>query len=868
MSEELRQKGYLDKKGSLHGDKCGEFESFNIGATTLQQLQQAGVVPKKGYGAKKTAKPDALVIDRRGKHPAVKLVVENKDVGELDTSAKRQTIFKKTAETYCATLDCPIAAISDGQSFHWLTVDTSTCEWHEIVREDGYPLDTPVNLATSDGRELVAKTLKRISEELKPGEHVLQAIEAANPTTLAEQTWQTIWLASGENPESCLASFVEILLFKFLSDLGLLTKTRSGVRVDFDSVIALKEGEILRYYFDFVRPEVKRLFPPGSDGTSVINGIVLNPQNVDHGKLFAQILKKFELFGTLKRIDPEFKSRIFERFLKKTISQKNWGQFFTPRNVVKAMVAMSGVEFLPPGAVLADPACGVGGFILEPLLNKRPHDLRSADRPSLQYRAWDRDSKTIILAKANMLIHLSETLERDPVSAPKWLSPAMNEVFNSTGSSIIGSLSLKPSETFDLVMTNPPYVVTGTSTQRAVISGDAGLSTYFQLPGSGVENLFVQLIMNGLKPGARGLVIVPDGLLLRHTEESLKRSLLKRFILEGIISLPKNTFYSTPKKTYILIFRKKIYPDDRQTTPVFTYLVGAVGESLDAKRFVIPENDLPKASELFRMYQGAPSSFAVPAGEKRVKVWPVSKFQPEEHWLVDRWWPEAERIELGDVEATESISPEDLGDRLKSLADSLAELSALVLRDRSETETVNSKTVCLGDAKLFSMSIGKRVLKKDLHGKPRGPVPLYSANVTVPFGFIAASNLESFEYPSILWGIDGDFELAVKEAGVEFEITDHCGRLEILDSLLDPQYCRAALALARAHGFDRTLRPSLQRIRKLCFEVPVTSKGDFDLEAQKIFASRYTTVTEALADAAKLFQPLLNLQPDVLMPRR
>ena len=114
----------------------------------------------------------------------------------------------------------------------------------------------------------------------------------------------------------------------------------------------------------------------GDDGTSIINGIVFDPLSEDEGRLFAQIIQRFKDFGSLRKIDPEFKSRIFERFLKKSMSVKNWGQYFTPRNVVKAMVEMSGVERLPPGAVLADPACGVGGFLLEPLMHKRPHDYR------------------------------------------------------------------------------------------------------------------------------------------------------------------------------------------------------------------------------------------------------------------------------------------------------------------------------------------------------------------------------------------------------------------------------------------------------------------------------------------------------------
>jgi type I restriction enzyme M protein len=389
---------------------------------------------------------------------------------------------------------------------------------------------------------------------------------------------------------------------------------------------------------------------------------------------------------------------------------------------------------------------------------------------------------------------------------------------------------------------------------------------------AGVENLFFQLVIHGLKPGARALVIVPDGLLLRHTEESLKRHLLNTCHMEAIISLPKNTFYSTPKKTYILVFRKKLVAGGLQEQPVFTYLVGSVGETLDAKRFTTAENDLPRMAETFRLFQGAPSSFIPPVDEPRLKIWPIQKFKPEDHWMVDRWWTEDELRALGAFEGTETISPEDLSERLREVSGTLAELADLVTEQKHFTTAEKTKTVSLADKSLFRLSIGKRVTIKELRSLPEGPIPLYSANVTEPFGYVDESLVDNlrlidgFTYPSVLWGIDGDFMLSVKEAGVPFAFTDHCGRMEILDSNLDASYCRASLALARAHGFDRTLRPSLTRMRPLSFDVPVREDGSFDLEAQKALASRYDSVVETLKEAASAFVGLVDLEPDVMLP--
>lgn len=870
MSEELRQKGYIDRDGTLRGDPAGDrLESFNVGASSFAQLALAGAIRKRDFGDKARFKPDALVVDRNGASPDVYLVAEFKAGGRLNGEAALQAAVEKLARQYCAPVECPLGALSDGTFSRWIAVDLESATGRIIERDDGYPFDAPVDLCSDESRADVARTIARIRAELNPVTARLEPPEAVDPTRLADQTWQALWLASGENPERCLAAFIEVLLFKFLSDLGTLSRDLGGRLTTFDHVASLRPEEALDYYLDVVRPDILRHFWPGRDGTSVVGGLALEPDNVDHGRLFAEILANFRKAKPLKRIDPAFKSRIFERFLKKSISRKNWGQYFTPRNVVKAIVEMSGIERMVPGEIVADPFCGVGGFVLEPLLHKRPHDFRSEAGRALLYRGYDRDPKTISLAKANMLIHLSEVLEGDPELAPEKLASVLNETFEATDHSIVGSLALAPREIWDLVMTNPPYVVTGTSTQRRMLAEDPVLASYYSVPGSGVENLCLQEIVAGLKPGRRALVIVPDGLLMRHSEEALKWHLLRHCVLEAIASLPTDTFYSTPKKTYILVFTKKQHVDERQQSGVLTYLVGETGETRDAKRFPIEANDLPGLVSAFKKFQADPDAYcgADPAerlADERARVEPIDSFKPERHWLVDRWRSEAERQALGDLDRAESISPAALARKLREVSGALRELAEVVGEADEVGGTHSFATVSLGDPDRFRLSIGKRVLKKELFGKDEGPIPLYSANVKHPFGHVHDSNIKDFSHPSVLWGIDGDFHLAVKEAGVGFATTDHCGRIEILDDRLDAAYCRAAIVRARAHRFDRTLRPSLQRIKTLEIEVPVDLDGEFDRAAQEALALADGSVVDSLADAAGQLRSLASLQPEVM----
>lgn len=863
MSEELRQKGYL-VRGRARGEPVGQYEGFSLGATTLEQLRQHGIIPDRSYGRWARRKPDGIVVDRRGSSPVVKFVAEFKDIGGLNSLQRTFDFSAKIAEDYCRPLDCEFGGISDSHRNSWLLVTPDT--WRPILREDDYPLDYPINFADSEGRALLGRTLMRLETTLNKPRAALVPLEAVNPIHLAEQTWQDIWLACGEQPEACLATFIELLIFKFLSDLGVMRTNPSGAAVDFEAVIAKSNEQVLKYYAETIRPEIRRLFPPGADNNSIINGIVLK-DGPDQGKLFHQILQRFKDFGSLRRIDPEFKSRVFERFLKKSLSVKNWGQYFTPRNVVKAMVEMSGVEFLAPGSVLADPACGVGGFVLEPLMNKRPYDYRTADAKGLRYLGWDRDDKTIILAKANMLVHLSEAIENDPNGAIKYLGKALNETFESVSDSMTGSLQRAPVETFDLVMTNIPYVIRGTGKQREFLHS---LEDYYSIPGSGLENLFLQLIIHGLKPGCRALVVVPDGLLLRHSEDALRAHVLRTCTVEAIISLPVDTFYSTPKKTYILVLRKKQQPDDNlQTQPVFTYLIGATGETLDAKRFVIAENDLPPMASLFKQFQGSPENFA-PA-DPRCQVFPAKKFATEDHWLVNKWWPLAERERLGDVEAECFVDPGELSALLQDASGSLGRQAKAVAAIDGDVAVARTITVSLSDSRYFRMSIGDRVLKKDLFHAEPGPIPLYSANVEQgnEHGWVRTSNIEDFSHPSLLWSIDSDFNMTVRESSEPFATTDHCGRLEILDANLDPAYCVAAIVYGygRTFGFDRVMRPSIKRMKKVTLRIPVTADGSFDLDAQRELARGFIAVQDAIRITTESLESIAVLKPRADLPK-
>ena len=141
----------------------------------------------------------------------------------------------------------------------------------------------------------------------------------------------------------------------------------------------------------------------------------------------------------------------------------------------------------------------------------------------------------------------------------------------------------------------------------------------------------------------------------------------------------------------------------------------------------------------------------------------------------------------------------------------------------------------LGDPATFALSIGERVLRGE-HVAEGAPV--YSANVLTPFGSVTRSNLTDFRRASLLWGIDGNFDWNLMPAGKKFATTDHCGRLQILDERLDPEYVYAYLNSTRErYGFDRVFRASLRNMKaNVSVTVPLGANGEPSSERQRELA--------------------------------
>ena len=120
----------------------------------------------------------------------------------------------------------------------------------------------------------------------------------------------------------------------------------------------------------------------------------------------------------------------------------------------------------------------------------------------------------------------------------------------------------------------------------------------------------------------------------------------------------------------------------------------------------------------------------------------------------------------------------------------------------------------LGDKSIFELKIGKRVLDSELHAQ--GKIPVYSANVLKPFGFIDKELLANYDKESVLWGIDGDWMVGFMPKNTPFYPTDHCGVLSVKEDKGKAKIVQFALENeGTKFGFSRTLRASIERVEGL-----------------------------------------------------
>lgn len=692
MSEQTKQTGAFVPPVYL-----GDMRVYDIGATTLADCHKMGYFKKAPKKAYRNKKPDLLIVSNDGE---VILYLESKDDGVLTNSQHIDDAFNQ--EFLAAkSINSRIFALRDSTHTWWYNPWTGNA----IFDENGDILDAhlePVAHPIEDER-----LIKKLLSSLSPTNDRLLTVEEQNPTDLARKVHQLLFTWKSVSPSTALYTFVEIFLFKYLSDLGILKGMYS-----FDFLMGLYDQgnsdlAVLMNYKKNAREKIIELFPGNVEdekimSTTVVNGTVFH-DDIGDAETFHGILKLFKEYevkhGRFVNISPDFKSQLFETFLKQEDDKKRMGQFFTPLKIVRNMARMVDVY---PGMRICDPACGVGKFLLE-VVGGRIDDLYRYDArgghvvSDVELVGFDKYSedngdKTIILAKANALIYFSRFLCENPseACAKSLAEDVLNKTFMLKKDSL-GTLEMLEEDAYDLILANPPYLVSGSKDVRekatahaVVVKADGRLDVSgnkYQWGGVGVEAMFLEWMARSLKPGGRAVIVVPDGILRNDGNALLRSNIAKVCDVECVISLPVNAFFSTQKKTYVIGLRKKRLGQDgqypKQSAPVFCYVCSTIGETLDVYRFDDPDHDdLTHAVDCYNVYRrfveaGTDDGTIVKYLDSldyqirsRLKLVPASDILPQS-WIAEDFWSAEEKIALGLRNSRNTLTPDKFSDLLK-----------------------------------------------------------------------------------------------------------------------------------------------------------------------------------------------------------
>ena len=328
----------------------------------------------------------------------------------------------------------------------------------------------------------------------------------------------------------------------------------------------------------------------------------------------------------LDQADADTKGDLFEHVLRQIKQAGELGQFRTPRHVIRAIVEMVDPKV---GETVYDPAAGTAGFLVAAYNHMRlAHSspagiveaeldgktqrrglgdkLSSAQVSALQTATFfgnDVDPKMVRLATMNLTLR----------GLPNVRILLRNVLTTTLDGERKAQLGL-PAEGFHVVLANPPFSGR-VDKDRIVEDVKVGTTTATEL-------LFLKYLLDGLRPGGRCGVIVPEGVLFGSTgaHKELRRQLVENHRVEAVLSLPGGVFQPySGVKTSVLLFRK-----GGATQRVMFLHADDDGYKLDANHDTpVQADDLPELVRAFASRDAAWEEWLArdPAAEWAAKWW-------------------------------------------------------------------------------------------------------------------------------------------------------------------------------------------------------------------------------------------------------
>jgi type I restriction enzyme M protein len=308
-------------------------------------------------------------------------------------------------------------------------------------------------------------------------------------------------------------------------------------------------------------------------------------------------------------------SQVYEGLLQKMGEKNNdGGQFFTPRQIIKVMVQAIAPKI---GGTVYDPCCGTGGFLAQAYSYMSAQAGTAEDIEILKTSTfYGREKEDLVypIVLANLIL---QGIDEPHI----WHGNTL------TGLEVYGGLFTGAPALFDIVLTNPPF------------GGKEGkdAQTHFAYKTRATQVLFLQHVIDSLKPGGRCGIVMDEGTLFRTTENAFvqtKRKFLNECNLWCIVSLPAGVFINAgaASKTNLLFFTK-----GESTTEVWYYDLSDINVT---KKQPLTMEHFEEFFKLLPEQASGERSWSVPVEEIKAKNYDLKAVNPNRKREEDTRTPE------------------------------------------------------------------------------------------------------------------------------------------------------------------------------------------------------------------------------------
>lgn len=344
--------------------------------------------------------------------------------------------------------------------------------------------------------------------------------------------------------------------------------------------------------------------------------------------------------------------KVYEYFLSEfaLAEGQGGGEFFTPTSVVKLMVEI--IE--PYKGTIFDPACGSGGMFVQSsyFVDRRKGELHDTDTKDLMVYGVEKTSDTVKLARMNLAVN----------GLRGEIRPA-NSYYEDPYSSY---------GRFDYVMANPPFNVDDVNLDR--VKGQQRFNEY-GIPQNKTKSasgknkgkdvntvpnanyLWINLFGTSLKPkGRAALVMANSASDARNSEADIRRNLVKSGVIDCMLTLPKNMFYTVTLPATLWFFDKSragtehkvLFIDARN---IFRQVTRALREFTEehvqniATIVRLYRGETNRLTELLDKYKAQAHDFANQTAIQRKVVERIKRDEPKEDKEKKRWEKQVEEAE-------------------------------------------------------------------------------------------------------------------------------------------------------------------------------------------------------------------------------